>query len=323
MKLFLKEKDGNKIKITLLGFIKISYKKQDKEYYENLYKDTKRQLEYLKKHVDITKLKPAFGDLRNIQLLELDFAYKMFLEFKNIGCEGFLTAGNLLGAVRHKGFIPWDDDFDLAYMRKDFDKIEQYCQENFINIDASNINPFDKNFGKNEIKLIDTYLKKYPNQILFLKHWMLSKIIYGTSIDDFKQLDLFAWDYYADNYSIEEHRDYIKKIRQKAVSIGNNAQIIRFCKDERESNPNIVEHSNKIYYSIEDIENEFPKQPDFFNTNQVLPLKQMNFENKIFNVPNDYLWILSIYFNNKYMEFPADIGYSHHLSVVEDYKKEI
>ena len=47
-----------------------------------------------------------------------------------LGVEYYVTWGSLIGAVRHKGFIPWDDDFDVIMMRPDYDKFLDYCEKN-------------------------------------------------------------------------------------------------------------------------------------------------------------------------------------------------
>lgn len=73
--------------------------------------------------------------LRQLQLKELEL-FKKFAEFcKENNIKYYALGGTLLGAVRHEGFIPWDDDMDIGIPREDYDRFIKLCDKNKINFE--------------------------------------------------------------------------------------------------------------------------------------------------------------------------------------------
>ena len=67
--------------------------------------------------------------LREVQLGELEILKRLDSICREQGLKYFLYAGTMIGAVRHKAFIPWDDDIDVAMPRRDYDRLMAWWDE--------------------------------------------------------------------------------------------------------------------------------------------------------------------------------------------------
>ena len=68
-------------------------------------------------------------NIRDLQLAELEILKEFIRVCKELNLKYFLYGGTLLGCIRHQGFIPWDDDADVAMLREDYEKFKLVAHE--------------------------------------------------------------------------------------------------------------------------------------------------------------------------------------------------
>ena len=69
--------------------------------------------------------------MKEVWAVELDMLEKLLSVCKKHDIKIFASGGTMLGAVRHQGFIPWDDDIDMMMFRDDYEKLCKVAQEEF------------------------------------------------------------------------------------------------------------------------------------------------------------------------------------------------
>lgn len=68
-------------------------------------------------------------ELRQVQLTQLEMLKEVERICSLCNIRYNIIAGTLLGAVRHKGYIPWDDDADVAFLREEYEKFRDACEK--------------------------------------------------------------------------------------------------------------------------------------------------------------------------------------------------
>jgi lipopolysaccharide cholinephosphotransferase len=152
------------------------------------------------------------NNLRALQLRILDILLVFDALCKEHNLRYYTIAGTMLGAVRHKGFIPWDDDLDVGMPRKDYDllmahakqwlpqRYEFVCMENnsqypyfFAKIQDANTTLVQRMHREYvggiylDIFPLDGYPKhKIVQRIHFTRFKLWTRVLYFTSRDPYK-----------------------------------------------------------------------------------------------------------------------------------------
>lgn len=121
--------------------------------------------------------------LKEIQALQLSLVIEIDKVCRRHGIKYYLISGSCLGAVRHGGFIPWDDDIDIAMMRPDY--------ERFISI-------FPEEFDTEKYKLVNENVEEEftasLSRIIFKGTRLVQPTIAHLKVDHGMFLDVFPLD---------------------------------------------------------------------------------------------------------------------------------
>lgn len=231
-------------------------------------------------------------DIKRVQnrLLEMGKVIADILERNNIPY--MITFGTLLGAVRHGGFIPWDDDFDMFLFDDSYEEaMEALSRELPMDMFLENKDTEPLYFhGFAHVKDMNTIVscKQYPHDSLY-KHK-------GLSIDLYRAVKIRESE--LDEFLIREHILYLER-RFRIGSIDNNFYESKTTELRKQLQAlSTTVDSSKYVYGMALPE----KSMEIIN---VMPLKKIKFEDTEFYAPSDSDAILKAFYGD-YMKLPSE-----------------
>lgn len=274
------------------------------------------QRDYLITHIDPQSMKPATGALRDHQLSLISLMQDFVTLTSELHISPFLIYGSLLGHVRHDGFIPWDDDFDLGVTREDFNSIRSFFQSNDRYLYYTGCFNND-----NQQRLwYKTQTALYPNTILAMERPLLLRICRKSDADDIVSfIDLFPVDFYKDSFTYKDRKILVDSYSTRMISISSPNEFSKLLTDIKETEkPYLDPDGNHLYFGLDTLGAYFaPARTEaWLDRSDLFPLQQTIFEGIPVYLPNHPAsWLLKAYGPN-YMTLRSDVALQSHMSTL-------